>query len=83
MTPDAEAGFAAPRRASNKPSCCTGVTRTIALPLSPTRTVFPYHLPVPQASDINREAKELLRIRDYMDSILAQATGQPFDKASA
>ena len=34
----------------------------------------------PQASDINREAKELLRIRDYMDNILAQATGQPFDK---
>ena len=34
----------------------------------------------PQASDINREAKELLRIRDYLDSILAQATGQPFDK---
>ena len=31
-----------------------------------------------QASDINREARELLRIRDYMDNILAQATGQPF-----
>jgi ATP-dependent Clp protease protease subunit len=35
-----------------------------------------------QASDINREAKELLRIRDYMDNILAQATGQPFDKVA-
>ena len=35
-----------------------------------------------QASDINREAKELLRIRDYMDAILAQATGQPFDKVA-
>lgn len=33
-----------------------------------------------QASDINREARELLRIRDYMDTILAQATGQPFEK---
>ena len=33
-----------------------------------------------QASDINREARELLRIRDYMDNILAQATGQPFEK---
>jgi ATP-dependent Clp protease protease subunit len=32
-----------------------------------------------QASDINREAKELLRIRDYMDTILAEATGKPFD----
>lgn len=32
-----------------------------------------------QASDMNREAKELLRIRDYMDSILAQACGKPFD----
>lgn len=35
-----------------------------------------------QASDINREAKELLRIRDYMDSILAQATGQSFEKVA-
>lgn len=35
-----------------------------------------------QASDMNREAKELLRIRDYMDMILASATGQPFDKVA-
>lgn len=35
-----------------------------------------------QASDIYREAKELLRIRDYMDSILAEATGQPFEKVA-
>lgn len=33
-----------------------------------------------QADDINREAKELLRIRDYMDGILSEATGQPFDR---
>jgi ATP-dependent Clp protease protease subunit len=35
-----------------------------------------------QASDINREAKELLRIRDYMDTILANATGQPFERVA-
>ena len=35
-----------------------------------------------QASDINREARELLRIRDYMDTILAQATGQPMEKVA-
>jgi len=35
-----------------------------------------------QASDINREARELLRIRDYMDAILAEATGQPFEKVA-
>ena len=35
-----------------------------------------------QASDINRECVELLRVRDYMDRILAQATGQPFDKVA-
>lgn len=35
-----------------------------------------------QASDINREARELLRIRDYMDTILAEATGQPFEKVA-
>jgi ATP-dependent Clp protease protease subunit len=33
-----------------------------------------------QASDMNREAVELMRTRDYMDNILAEATGQPFDK---
>ena len=35
-----------------------------------------------QASDIQREARELLRIRDYMDTILANATGQPFEKVA-
>lgn len=35
-----------------------------------------------QASDMNREARELLRIRDYMDMILSSATGQPFDKVA-
>lgn len=35
-----------------------------------------------QASDINRECIELLRVRDYMDRILAQATGQTFDKVA-
>ena len=35
-----------------------------------------------QASDINREAKELLRIRDYMDTILSKATGQPYEKVA-
>jgi ATP-dependent Clp protease protease subunit len=35
-----------------------------------------------QASDINREAKELLRIRDYMDTLLANATQQPFEKVA-
>ena len=33
-----------------------------------------------QASDINREARELLRIRDYMDAILAEATGRDFEE---
>lgn len=33
-----------------------------------------------QADDINREAKELLRIRDYMDGLLAEATGQSFER---
>mmetsp|Transcript_1375 Transcript_1375/g.4480 ORF Transcript_1375/g.4480 Transcript_1375/m.4480 type:complete len:270 (-) Transcript_1375:25-834(-) len=35
-----------------------------------------------QASDMNREAQELLRIRDYMDMILASSTGQPYDKVA-
>ena len=26
------------------------------------------------------QARELMRIRDYMDGILSEATGQPFDK---
>ncbi|MCM1985037.1 ATP-dependent Clp protease proteolytic subunit [Lyngbya confervoides] len=33
-----------------------------------------------QASDIEIEAKEILRIRQLLDSILAERTGQPLDK---
>lgn len=33
-----------------------------------------------QASDIHNEAKELLYIRDYMNAILSEATGQPYSK---
>ncbi|KAL6766793.1 CLPR2A [Auxenochlorella protothecoides x Auxenochlorella symbiontica] len=32
-----------------------------------------------QASDINREAQELLKTRDYMNAVLAEATGQDFN----
>jgi ATP-dependent protease ClpP protease subunit len=31
---------------------------------------------------MNREAQELLRIRDYMDMIIASSTGQPYDKVA-
>lgn len=33
-----------------------------------------------QADDIRNEANELLRIRDYLFSELANKTGQPIDK---
>mmetsp|Transcript_17510 Transcript_17510/g.44806 ORF Transcript_17510/g.44806 Transcript_17510/m.44806 type:complete len:207 (-) Transcript_17510:141-761(-) len=33
-----------------------------------------------QASDIQNEARELVRVRDYTNSILAQATGKPADR---
>lgn len=33
-----------------------------------------------QASDIQNEARELMRVRDYTNSILAQATGKPADR---
>lgn len=33
-----------------------------------------------QASDIHNEARELLYLRDYITAILADATGQPFEK---
>lgn len=33
-----------------------------------------------QASDIEIEAREILRIRDSLNSILAQQTGQPVEK---
>lgn len=32
-----------------------------------------------QADDIHNEARELLRIRDYMDATLSEATGRSFD----
>lgn len=33
-----------------------------------------------QASDMTRECRELLRLRDYIDGIIAEACNQPFDK---
>eukprot|EP01025_Chloroclados_australasicus_P021488 TRINITY_DN2261_c0_g1_i1.p2 TRINITY_DN2261_c0_g1~~TRINITY_DN2261_c0_g1_i1.p2 ORF type:complete len:152 (+),score=18.81 TRINITY_DN2261_c0_g1_i1:159-614(+) len=33
-----------------------------------------------QASDLHNEARELLRVRDYVNSILAGATGQSYEK---
>ncbi len=33
-----------------------------------------------QASDINNEARELMRLRNYVNQVLSQATGQPIEK---
>lgn len=33
-----------------------------------------------QASDIHNEARELLYLRDYMNAILSEVTGHPYDK---
>eukprot|EP01026_Neomeris_dumetosa_P072044 TRINITY_DN7316_c0_g2_i9.p1 TRINITY_DN7316_c0_g2~~TRINITY_DN7316_c0_g2_i9.p1 ORF type:complete len:249 (+),score=23.21 TRINITY_DN7316_c0_g2_i9:30-776(+) len=33
-----------------------------------------------QASDIHNEARELLRVRDYVNTVLSEATGQPYKK---
>lgn len=33
-----------------------------------------------QAADIHTEARELLHIRDYMNAVLSNATGQPYEK---
>jgi hypothetical protein len=35
-----------------------------------------------QASDIFNEARELMRLRDYVNSVLSLATGQPVEKVS-
>ena len=33
-----------------------------------------------QASDIHNEARELMRLRNYVNKVLCQATGQPIEK---
>lgn len=33
-----------------------------------------------QASDIHNEARELMRLRNYVNKVLSQATGQPIEK---
>eukprot|EP00803_Ostreobium_quekettii_P006714 evm.model.scf_1062.8 EVM.evm.TU.scf_1062.8 scf_1062:53046-53417(+) len=33
-----------------------------------------------QAEDIHNEARELLHIRDYVNAVLSEATGQPYEK---
>ncbi len=35
-----------------------------------------------QASDIHNEARELMRLRNYVNRVLAQATGKPIEKVS-
>ena len=34
-----------------------------------------------QATDIHNEARELMRLRNYVNNVLATATGQPLPKA--
>ena len=36
-----------------------------------------------QASDINNEARELMRLRNYVNQVLSQATGKPIEKVRA
>ena len=36
-----------------------------------------------QASDIHNEARELMRLRNYVNQVLALQTGQPVEKARA
>lgn len=36
-----------------------------------------------QASDIYNEARELMRLRDYVNNVLSIATGQPVEKVRA
>ena len=36
-----------------------------------------------QASDIHNEARELMRLRNYVNRVLAQATGKPIEKVGA
>ncbi len=35
-----------------------------------------------QASDIHNEARELMRLRNYVNRVLAQATGKPIEKVN-
>ena len=35
-----------------------------------------------QASDIQNEARELMRIRGYINKVLSEATGKPIEKVS-
>ena len=36
-----------------------------------------------QASDIHNEARELMRLRNYVNQVLSQSTGQPIEKVRA
>jgi len=35
-----------------------------------------------QASDIHNEARELMRLRNYVNRVLSQATGKPIEKVT-
>ena len=36
-----------------------------------------------QATDLHHEARELMRLRTYVNTVLANATGQPIEKVSS
>ncbi len=36
----------------------------------------------PQASEMHIEARELVRMRDYLSLVVSDATGQPYDRVS-
>ena len=61
--------------------CCHVQGKRYALPNTPHHAASPLGVgPGGQASDIHNEARELMRLRNYVNKVLCQATGKPIEK---
>ena len=62
--------------------CCIAQGKRYMLPNTTMMMHHPSGVARGQASDIQNEAKELLRVRNYCNAVLSNATGQPVEKVS-
>lgn len=60
--------------------CCHVQGKRYALPNTRIMLHHPSGSARGQASDIHNEARELMRLRNYVNKVLCQATGKPIEK---
>ena len=68
---------------ANIPPCMCAQGYRFAMPHSILMMHHPSGTSRGQASEMHIEARELVRVRDYLSLIVADSTNQPYDRVSA